>query len=60
MHYTDTIDYAVATNGTFELVLHDGSKRVVKPGNVVVQLANVHQWNNVGDDWGSESYWLEK
>jgi quercetin dioxygenase-like cupin family protein len=55
MHYTNSIDYLIMTNGTFELVLHDGSKRRLTPGDVVVQLANVHQWNNVGDDWARQS-----
>jgi hypothetical protein len=40
MHYTDTTDYIVLTHGTCELVLHDGSKSRVVPGNVVI----VHHW----------------
>ena len=55
MHFTNTIDYIVVTHGTLEIVLHDGSKRRAVAGDVVVQLANVHQWNNVGDNWGRES-----
>ena len=51
MHYTNTIDYLVCTHGTIEILLHDGSKYMIKPGDFAVQLANVHQLNNVGDDW---------
>lgn len=54
MHYSNTIDYVVFTHGTWELVLHDGVKKTLRVGDVVVQLANVHQWINIGDDWGRE------
>ncbi|CAD6564521.1 MAG: hypothetical protein TREMPRED_005399 [Tremellales sp. Tagirdzhanova-0007] len=51
MHYTNTIDYIVCTHGTIEILLHDGSKYKIQPGDFAVQLANVHQLNNKGDDW---------
>lgn len=54
MHYTDTTDHLVVTHGTFELVLHDGSKREVSVGDVITQLGGVHQWNNNGDEWASK------
>lgn len=51
MHYTDTIDYIVVTNGQFQLLTHDGTSRTVNVGDFVTQLANLHQWNNKTDQW---------
>ena len=36
-------------------VVHDGTIRDMKAGGLVVQLANVHEWNDRGDEWVSTS-----
>lgn len=55
MHFINTIDYVVITHGTFQLKFHDGTTTDVKPGDLIVQLGNVHQWNNSSDQWARES-----
>jgi quercetin dioxygenase-like cupin family protein len=32
------------------LVLHDGSHKDVKVGDVIIQVGNIHQWVNVSDE----------
>ena len=54
MHYTDSIDYLTVSFGTLELLLTDGKKYEIGQGDIVIQLANVHQWNNVSDSWARE------
>ncbi|KAJ4351118.1 uncharacterized protein N0V89_006457 [Didymosphaeria variabile] len=48
-HRTRTLDYGIIMDGEIELVLEDGSKTVVRAGEVVVQQATMHQWNNNTD-----------
>jgi quercetin dioxygenase-like cupin family protein len=49
-HFTNSIDYGVVTHGTMRLVLHDGSHKDVKVGDVIIQVGNIHQWVNVSDE----------
>jgi hypothetical protein len=46
-HRTQTVDYIVVLEGTLELSLYGGQKRVVKKGDVVVQRAPMHRWKNL-------------
>ncbi|ODN83069.1 hypothetical protein L202_01291 [Cryptococcus amylolentus CBS 6039] len=50
-HFTQTIDYLVITHGELEMELHDGTKTTVHPGDLVVQAANIHRWNNLKPEW---------
>ncbi|KAH6618437.1 hypothetical protein C7974DRAFT_415814 [Boeremia exigua] len=48
-HRTKSLDYGIVMDGEIELVLEDGSKTIVRAGDVVVQQATMHQWNNHTD-----------
>jgi mannose-6-phosphate isomerase-like protein (cupin superfamily) len=45
VHKSATVDYGVVLEGERVLLLDDG-ERVMKPGDVVVQLGNWHGWTN--------------
>lgn len=53
MHFTRSADFGVVISGSAELVLPDGSKTTLLPGDSIVQRGNLHQWNN-----RSEAEWL--
>ncbi|KAL2795239.1 hypothetical protein BJX66DRAFT_302109 [Aspergillus keveii] len=48
-HRTLSLDYAILLQGELELVLEDGSRSIIRPGDIVVQQATMHQWNNLTD-----------
>ncbi|KAF4548400.1 Hypothetical protein D9617_28g065060 [Elsinoe fawcettii] len=48
-HRTASLDYAIVLDGELELLLEDGSKTVCRAGDIAVQQATMHQWNNVTD-----------
>ncbi|KAJ4246087.1 hypothetical protein NW762_013832 [Fusarium torreyae] len=48
-HRTASLDYGIVFEGELEMVLADGSKTVVHAGDIVVQQATLHQWNNLTD-----------
>jgi quercetin dioxygenase-like cupin family protein len=54
-HFTQSLDYVVVTHGTLRLAFHDGSHKDVKVGDVIIQVANIHQWVNVSDEPARES-----
>ncbi|MDE3075452.1 MAG: cupin domain-containing protein [Chloroflexota bacterium] len=45
VHKTQTVDYGILLEGERTLVLDDGD-RLMKPGDVVVQLGNWHGWSS--------------
>jgi mannose-6-phosphate isomerase-like protein (cupin superfamily) len=45
IHKSATVDYGILLEGERTLILDDG-ERVMKPGDVVVQLGNWHGWTN--------------
>jgi len=45
VHKSATVDYGIVLEGERVLLLDDG-ERVMKPGDVVVQLGNWHGWTN--------------
>lgn len=47
MHRTETLDYGVIIDGTTELVLDSGEKKVLSKGDVFVQRGTAHSWLNV-------------
>ncbi len=47
IHKSATVDYGILLEGERVLLLDDG-ERVMKPGEVVVQLGNWHGWTNPG------------
>ncbi|KNB12474.1 hypothetical protein FOXG_12067 [Fusarium oxysporum f. sp. lycopersici 4287] len=48
-HRTASLDYGIVFEGELEMVLADGSKTVVRAGDIIVQQATLHQWNNLTD-----------
>ncbi|WVQ86105.1 hypothetical protein IAT38_008273 [Cryptococcus sp. DSM 104549] len=51
LHFTQTFDYLILTHGEAELILHDGTTQSVRQGDVVVQIGNIHAWNNPSSEW---------
>lgn len=49
------LDYLILIHGELEMTLHDGSSKTVRAGDAVVQIANIHGWNNNTTEWASES-----
>ena len=49
MHVTGTIDYAVVMAGEIDMELDDGNEVHLQQGDVLVQRATIHNWNNRGD-----------
>ena len=47
-HRTDSIDYGVVLEGEITLELDDG-ERMLRQGDVVVQMGTRHAWRNTGD-----------
>lgn len=53
MHRTVSIDQVVVLEGTLELILDSGEKRVLNRGDMVVQRGTMHAWRNP-----SETKWV--
>jgi len=45
-HQTVSIDYGVVIQGTIELLLDSGEKRLISPGGMIVQRGTMHTWRN--------------
>ncbi|GAA6008878.1 cupin domain-containing protein [Rhodotorula paludigena] len=59
MHRTISLDYGFVLFGELELSLPDGSKTLVKPGDVVVQRGTDHAWINPSEtEWARMVYVL--
>ena len=48
MHTTDTIDFEYILSGEVDLILDDGQKQTLRPGDTVVQNGTRHAWQNHG------------
>lgn len=46
MHRTMSLDIVIQIEGEVELTLESGEKRVIKPGDLIVQRATMHAWRN--------------
>ncbi|KPI40614.1 uncharacterized protein AB675_10790 [Cyphellophora attinorum] len=51
LHRTISLDYILVLEGSVTLSLDDGSRTVVKKGELVVQQATMHGWDNESDEW---------
>jgi quercetin dioxygenase-like cupin family protein len=51
MHRTQSLDYGIVIDGEMELVMDSGDRMVLKKGDVCIQRATMHQWNNNTDKW---------
>ncbi|KAJ5757210.1 uncharacterized protein N7511_007392 [Penicillium nucicola] len=50
-HRSITLDYVIVVKGSVVLGLDDGSRVTLNEGDVVVQQATMHSWNNVSTEW---------
>ncbi|KAI9006807.1 cupin 2, conserved barrel domain protein [Hyaloraphidium curvatum] len=48
MHATATIDMEIVLSGRIQLELDYGLKKVMTPGDVIIQNGTRHRWTNVG------------
>ncbi|KAI1208638.1 uncharacterized protein F4807DRAFT_144225 [Annulohypoxylon truncatum] len=46
MHRTQSLDFGIVVEGEIEMKLDDGSKTLMKRGDVAVQRATMHSWRN--------------
>lgn len=51
VHRSMTLDYIYCVQGEAVLVLDDGSRTAVQAGELVVQQATMHGWDNETGDW---------
>jgi quercetin dioxygenase-like cupin family protein len=51
LHRSVSLDYVVVHKGTVLLTLDDGTRLPVSEGEVVVQQATMHGWDNESDYW---------
>lgn len=51
VHRSMTLDYIFVVEGEIVLTLDDGSRTTVKKGEMVVQQATMHGWDNETDQW---------
>lgn len=51
VHRSMTLDYIYVVQGEVVLTLDDGSRTVVREGELVVQQATMHGWDNETDSW---------
>lgn len=51
VHRSMTLDYIYVLKGEVVLTLDDGSRTTVKEGEIVVQQATMHGWDNETDTW---------
>lgn len=47
MHRAVSLDYGVVIEGEFKLILDSGESRILRQGDVSVQRASAHQWENI-------------
>lgn len=60
MHRTQSLDYGIVLEGSIELVLDSGERRVMQRGDVAVQRATMHAWKNASDkEWGRMLFMLQ-
>ena len=51
LHRSISLDYVLVLNGELVLSLDDGSRTTVNEGDLVVQQATMHGWDNETDVW---------
>lgn len=51
IHRSISLDYVLVLKGKIALTLDGGSKTTVNEGELVVQQATMHGWDNESDEW---------
>lgn len=60
MHRTQSLDYGIVLEGTIELILDSGERKLVQRGDVAVQRATMHAWKNTSEtEWARMIFVLQ-
>jgi quercetin dioxygenase-like cupin family protein len=60
MHRTQSLDYGIVLEGDMIMELDDGSKTLMRKGDVAVQRATMHAWMNGSDtEWARMMFVLQ-
>lgn len=60
MHRTQSLDYGVVLEGSIFMELDDGSRTLMKKGDVAVQRATMHAWKNASEtEWARMLFVLQ-
>ncbi|KIX04859.1 uncharacterized protein Z518_05730 [Rhinocladiella mackenziei CBS 650.93] len=60
MHRTQSLDYGIVLEGSVELILDSGERKLMQRGDVAVQRATMHAWKNPSDtDWARMIFVLQ-
>ena len=60
MHRTQSLDYGIVLEGEVEMWLDDGTKQVMRRGDVAVQRGTSHGWRNTSEtEWGRMFFVLQ-
>ncbi|KAL6251964.1 hypothetical protein RBB50_002174 [Rhinocladiella similis] len=60
MHRTQSLDYGVVLEGSIVMELDDGSKTLMKKGDVAVQRGTMHAWKNASEtEWARMLFVLQ-
>ncbi|KAK5235878.1 hypothetical protein LTR47_003353 [Exophiala xenobiotica] len=60
MHRTQSLDYGVVLEGEIIMELDDGSKTLMRKGDIAVQRATMHTWKNASEtEWARMLFVLQ-
>ena len=60
MHRTQSLDYGIVLEGTIEMILDSGERKLMRRGDVAVQRATMHAWKNVSEtEWARMLFVLQ-
>lgn len=59
-HKTVSLDYGIILEGEVDLVLDDGVTKRMRRGDIAVQRATMHGWNNPTDKWARIVFILQE
>ena len=59
MHRTISLDYGIVLEGEMKLILDNGETKIMKRGDICVQVGTMHAWaNNLSDQWSRMGFIL--
>ncbi|KAK0646786.1 hypothetical protein B0T16DRAFT_414248 [Cercophora newfieldiana] len=60
LHRHETIDFGIVIHGSVEAIMEDGEKRVLGPGDVLVQRNTLHGWRNASEtEWARVAFVIQ-
>jgi quercetin dioxygenase-like cupin family protein len=57
-HRSVTLDFGVLLDGELEAILDDGSMKLMKPGDIIVQRGTMHGWRNPSPTKWARGLWV--